>query len=106
MIKIYTRKLLKSWQAGRCLGPIVIIDPAFKNKPIEAHEEIHYGQWKSHPLTHFFKYKYCDEYRLKCEVEAYREQIKHGAVSYHCARYLSQYYNLNISFTDAIKILK
>lgn len=40
------------------------------------HELKHYEQWKKLNIIHILLYKYSDKYRYKCEIEAYKEQVK------------------------------
>ena len=50
-------------------------------------------------------YRYSIEYRLKAEVEAYREQLKYGAEIDRLAWLLCEKYDLGISFDEAKRLL-
>lgn len=82
----YTDKGLQNWQGAITKYPIfpffglgnpkIIIRPKYKDdKGILAHELKHVEQYKKDWLF-LLKYKYSKEYRFKCELEAYKEQIK------------------------------
>lgn len=87
MTKInYTDKGLQDWQGAITSYPLfpffglgspkITIRPKFlEDKGILAHELKHVEQYKK---DWFFciKYKYSKSYRLKAELEAYKEQIK------------------------------
>lgn len=81
---LYKKKGLKAWEAGRCKYPFImclgeckiIIDPAYKDDiGLLKHEQKHAHQYKKE-LFHSIKYKLSKKYRLECELEAYKEQIK------------------------------
>lgn len=91
MTKInYTEKSLLPWQGAICKTPIfppilnlfgigtctIIIRPKFiEDDGILNHELKHAEQFKNN-MFHALRYKFNRSYRLKCELEAYKEQIK------------------------------
>ncbi len=110
---IYTRKFLKYWQQGRCLGPIIIIDPEFKgNKPLIDHEKHHrkqfykfgllgilmtyilpYGDFEYLPIIYalssvsYFILRFIPRFRYEMELQAYRKQIRvNGEVDFEKRR--------------------
>lgn len=67
---------LPEHSAGCANGPIVRIRPGHKeDKGIEAHELVHVRQWWRTMGLHSILYQCSPKYRLKSEIEAYREQI-------------------------------
>ena len=59
-------------------------------------------------LFHGLLYKFLDKYRLICEVDAYKEQLKHypDDRTELLAGFLASKYGLDIGHTTAIKLLK
>ena len=56
--------------------PTIIIKTKYKDdKGLLKHELKHVDQYKSN-LFHVLRYKFSRDYRLKCELESYKEQIK------------------------------
>ncbi len=108
------------------------------DKGLYAHEEVHFKQWLSlaaigpvcaaivylaeiktaepyllaillvPSLFHGLLYKFLDKYRLICEVDAYKEQLKHypDDRSELFGGYLASKYDLDIGHTAAIALLK
>lgn len=86
MAKInYTDTGLQEWQGAVTKYPIfpffglgtptIIIRPKFENdKGILKHELKHIEQYKK-DWFFLLKYKYSKDYRFKCELEAYKEQL-------------------------------
>ena len=90
------------------------IRPRYKDdKGIHNHEFCHVAQfWKRGVFFHSLRYMVSKTYRLNCEVEAYKEQLKHAPASLDPERYRDMYagfiadnYNLDISKGDVLKIL-
>ena len=91
MAKIkYTDEGLLPWQGAICKTPIfppilnmfgigtctIIIKPKYKNDiGLLKHELKHEEQFKNN-MFHSLRYKFNRSYRLECELEAYKEQIK------------------------------
>ena len=97
------------------LIPITLIRPEYKDdKGIHAHEQKHVDQaWESViPILHGLRYRLSKAYRLACEVEAYREQLRvnalNGVQDYTLtyAGFIANDYNLSISIADACQLLK
>jgi hypothetical protein len=105
----YTNHFIPNGFAAYTRGPLIFIRPEYRyDKGLIAHEQVHVRQWFCTLMLHPLLYALSDSYKLKCEVEAYREQAKHDAddnlATY--ASYLSKMYGLSISVEDAHKKLK
>ena len=113
MIVIYTRKGLERWMDGRRLfGPIVAIDPKHKgNEAIKAHERTHVKQWWRNPFRHTWRYKWDKDYRLACEVEAYKAQLEcipyydYKVRKHWYATALTTRYGFNLTMAQALQRL-
>lgn len=101
-------------QAGYARAWFIRIRPKYKDdKGLFAHELKHVEQfWKRGVFFHSLRYMVSKTYRLKCEVEAYKEQLKFTPASLDPERYRDMYagficdnYNLDISKGDVLKIL-
>lgn len=90
-------------------GPITFINKNLNDKDKEAiyaHEKVHYNQWKNRPFTHLWKYDYNNEYRLGCEIEAYKIQNR---ISFHPQAYAKRIctqYNIDFGEKDINKVEK
>ena len=103
----YTNLFVPKRFAGITLGFIILIRPEHKNsKDIIAHEWVHVRQFWKNPLFPIL-YLLSPKFRLKSEVEAYRESIatigKQHAWAF--ARHLSSGYKLDISPEEALRLL-
>lgn len=91
-------------------GCFIFVRPEFKeNYALIEHEKVHVKQfWKSFGL-HPFRYNLSKDYRLKCEVEAYKRQLEYlnfdQASKVYFAKYLAENYGLDISFDEAYALL-
>jgi hypothetical protein len=77
----YTDRFIPKASAGCALGfaPIILIRPSKRDDiGLLEHEKKHCEQWYRHPIMHGLTYTFDDQYRLLCEVEAYREQLKYA----------------------------
>jgi len=91
----------------------VRIRPKYKDdKGIHNHELCHVAQFWKLGIFHMVIYTWNKSYRLNCEVEAYREQLKHEPASLDPERYRDMYagfiaddYGLDVSKGDVLKIL-
>lgn len=82
---VYTDDL-PPWVGGRCNYPlfpyfglgtcIVEIRPKYKDDIGLLNHELKHVEQYSKDWFHVLKYKYSKGYRYKCELEAYKEQIK------------------------------
>ena len=101
--------------AGGCvrvlLIPIIFIRPKYKDdKGLIEHEKVHVRQaWRNiFPPIHTLRYKLDKDYRLKCEVEAYKEQLDHypDDRSLLFASFIANDYGLNVSVSEALELLR
>jgi hypothetical protein len=102
---------------GGCAnGPVIRIRPRYKasgDLGIKAHEICHTEQWwKGGLLIHSLRYKFSKAYRLACEVQAYKEQLRWPPAVDHkpeyqalYAQYISEDYGLSITVSEAFKLL-
>lgn len=92
------------------LIPVIIIDPAYKDdEGLLAHEQTHVDQaWRCiFPPIHALRYNLDKDYRLKCEVEAYRKQLEYSPNSVlHFANYLATRYGLDVTVEHALSLLQ
>lgn len=98
--------LYLSLEGGRNLGPIVFINKDLKwDKGLLEHELTHVKQWYRLPVLHNILYIVSDKYKLKSELEAYKNQIPFArdqefALSL-AAHKLANNYKLKVSYEDA-----
>lgn len=108
-IVIYSDRLVPDRFAGCSYGPIVAIRPIYRNdKGLHEHEFVHARQfWRGLGLGHALRYKFSRAYRLRCEVEAYREQLYWTPFDRAplFARFLVDKYDLGITFDEAMELL-
>jgi hypothetical protein len=92
--------------AGKTNAMIIRIAKDYENDiGLLEHEMQHVKQFYKFPFHGLF-YKYGRGYRLRCEVEAYKVQLKHTPLSVnHFAKFLSERYDLGISVEEAKKLL-
>lgn len=105
---VYSDFLMPSWMDGRCLGPIVQIRPSSRNDVgLVQHELVHQRQWKQNPILYPLRYWLSRRWRLRYELEAYREQLKHSPLDVDRFAYLlAGKYRLNISQQRAKDLLQ
>lgn len=104
---IYSDRLVPKGFGAITIGSIIFMRPKHKgDEGLLAHEMVHVRQWKEAKGTFWIKYLTCKEFRLKCEVEAYKVQLQHDPENLiRFARYLATGYNLDITLDQAIKLL-
>ncbi len=115
-MKSYTLKITDDMTerfGGQTTAWFIKIRPAYKDDiGLLEHEKTHVKQfWRTLGL-HVFLYGHLDSYTLKCEVEAYREQLcwppatSHIVQSrQHYAEFLASKYGLDITKEEALKLL-
>ena len=132
---IYTDRL-PDGVAGAANGPIVRIRPAYRSDAgLHAHEYRHVQQWYLASVmtalllavlvlvcggvqgtllalwaaalaSHSLAYLLWPRYRQWCEVQAYKEQVRHGLRLDDAARHLmSPRYKLGLRYIDALRLL-
>lgn len=87
-------------------GPLILLRPGASDALIE-HEKVHVRQfWRSWGLMGVL-YLASRRWRLRYEVEAYREQLRHSppGAAHALARFLAGKYRLKISEAEAYRLL-
>lgn len=105
----YTTRFVKAGFAGCTYGPLIFIRPAYRSdRGLLEHERVHARQWLRTLGLHSLLYALSKTYRLRAEVEAYREQARHYPDDRRpmFARAIAEKYGLDISPDDAIKRLR
>lgn len=94
--------------AAYARGPFVLVRPEHANDAgLIAHEKVHVRQWLRTFGLHPLLYAVSKSYRLKAEVEAYREQLKYAPAMVDVfAGYLSSNYGLDISADYAALLIR
>lgn len=104
----YTDKFIPKGLDACTRSIVVLIRPSFKNDiSLLKHELTHVKQFYRNPLHALF-YNFSKSYRLKCEIEAYKEQLKycHPININHFAYLISNNYNLDITIEEAKTLLQ
>ena len=89
-------------------GCRIVIQPKYKDdKGLLKHELAHVKQWyRGGLLIHTLRYKRSRRYRLYCEVEAYKEQMKYGMSIEDIALKLTwDRYRLGLTYDQALLAL-
>ena len=118
----YTNLFIPKGSAGCVLTllvfTVVLIRPEYRgDKGLLAHELMHVEQswYNIIPAIHGLRYRFDKEYRLECEVEAYKEQLAVNKItnfkdgydySELYALFISRDYGLDITVEDALTLLK
>ena len=106
----YTDENMKEGQGGYAKFWFIRIRPKYKDdKGILAHELEHVKQfWRRGIYFHSLRYLLSKDYRLDCEVEAYKEQLKYAPATTDPDTYRKMYagfiakgYNLKITTEEA-----
>jgi hypothetical protein len=99
--------------AGFSTGPYVRIKKGYENdKGLIEHELVHSKQFYRLPIIHWLMYLLLPTYRYKCEIEAYREQLRHypnedkERLSYKFAMFIVNDYKLNVKFDKTLEALR
>lgn len=105
---IYTNNIIPDKFAGQTIGPFIFIRPEYKDDTgLLEHEKVHVRQfWRTLGLFGI-PYLLSKKYRLKYELEAYKEQLKYYAQDKKpvFAQHLATKYDLNITVEEALKLL-
>jgi hypothetical protein len=112
MLTFYTDRFIPANSAGCARGPVIFIRPKYRDDiGLLRHEECHVGQWWHTLGLHSILYLVSKAYRLKAEVEAYREQLKHPPANsteeyrHKYSHYISEDYGLSITEDQAYQLL-
>jgi hypothetical protein len=104
---------VKEGFAGTATAWFIKIRPEYKDdKGLEMHERVHISQfWRTFGF-HGLLYTLFKSYRLKSEVEAYREQLcwppaltDRAHCLGHYSEFIAEKYGLNITAGEALKLL-
>ena len=110
-IVIYTDLMIPARFSGYSLGPIILIRPSHQwDRGLHKHELVHARQWwRGLGIGHALRYWLSRSYRLRAEVEAYREQLRWDSspalAAKLFARFLADKYDLGITFEQALALL-
>ena len=105
----YTNFLIPKQHAACIRGPFILIRPEYKeDKGLLAHERVHVEQFWNAPIIHNLRYLISKQYRLDCEVAAYREQLcwYPDNKSLRFAEFIATRYNLAVSKETALNLLR
>ena len=109
-LTFYTERFVPEGAGACARGPVIFIRPKYRGDfGIYKHELEHVKQsFIGLFIFHALLYLLVPEYRLWCEVQAYKEQAKHYTDDRipKFAGYISKYYRLNISVEDVEKLLR
>lgn len=106
---IFTNRFIPEQFAGYTVFCFALIRPEYREDlGLIEHEKTHVKQFWRLPFIHGLRYRFSKSYRLNCEVEAYKEQLKHYKVdrTYLLAKHLVDHYNFDLSIKDAMTLLK
>jgi hypothetical protein len=104
----YTNKLIPQEYGANAIGPFIFIRPKYiDDTGLLEHEKVHVRQFWSTLGLFGIAYYLSKKYRLKYELEAYKEQLKYYAVDKRplFAQYLSTKYGLDITQQEALELL-
>lgn len=112
-IIFYNKFFVPKGSAGCVRLLFIFIDPKYKDDiGLLEHEKTHVRQsLKGLIFPHVFLYKFYRKYRLNCEVEAYKVQIREYNVkdfmrhSEYFANVIATKYGLDITKEEALKLL-
>ena len=102
-------KTLPPKVGGRANGPVIRILESYRDdEGIYQHELVHVKQWLRTLGLHGFMYLLSDSYKLRAEVEAYREQARYYSDDRipMFAGFIAENYELTISPEEALKELR
>jgi hypothetical protein len=96
------------WAAGftPCQSFILIQKQHINNNALIQHELTHVKQMQDiGAVKWWLRYIFNKSFRQDAEIEAYKVQIKYGISISQAATYLSTMYHLDITYSDAVKLL-
>ena len=107
-IVFYTNLLIPERFAACAYGPFILIRPNFRaDRGLLEHERVHVRQWWRTLGLHGIPYLLSRSYRLRCEIEAYREQLRWTSADSApvFARFVAEKYDLRVSADEALALL-
>ena len=108
MLTFYTDRFIPSTARGCCRGFMIFIRPQYReDRGLLEHEKVHRRQWLRTLSLHSWLYLFVPEYKLACEVEAYKEQAQWYPDDRlpKFAGFISRNYGLKITEEDSLKLL-
>lgn len=105
---VYTDRLIPARFGGFTFGPLILIRPAYRgDRGLLEHERVHVAQFWRTLGTMGIGYLLSKRYRLRCEVEAYREQARWYVTDRRplFARFLVDKYDLGVTYDEALALL-
>ena len=110
MLTFYQDRFVPEGSRGCCRGFVIFIRPRHKDDyGLLEHERVHRKQFLKRGLViHSWLYLLVPEYRLACEVEAYKKQSFFYSDDRlpKFAKLIATRYGLKISEADALKLLR
>ena len=105
----YTNRFIPERFAAFTIGPVILIRPSYADdRGLLEHERVHVAQfWRTLGLCGI-GYLLSRRYRFRCEVEAYREQLRWYPTDRAplFARFLAEKYDLRLSYSGALTALR
>ncbi len=88
-------------------GPIILIDPAYRDDlGLLAHEREHMAQWIMTLGLHSLLYRFSKQYRFWSEVRAYRVQLTYSPhAAERFAQFIATKYDLDVTVEFALGAL-
>jgi hypothetical protein len=109
----FTDALVPDGFEGYAFGPLAFIRPRRRDDAgLIAHEETHVEQFWRLPIIHSIRYRWDADYRLACELEAYRVQLTHSLADWRqadaalFAEFIATKYDLEITAEAALALLE
>lgn len=93
---------------GKTNGPVIrILKSSQGDEGLYQHELTHVKQWFRTLGLHGFMYTLSDKYRLNCEIEAYKRQLRYSPESLMLfAGFIVDRYDLDVTISNVLKLLK
>jgi len=104
----YTNRFIPKQHQAATRGPVIFIRPEYRNdRGLLEHEKVHRRQWLRTLGLHSLLYLFVEDYRLRAEVEAFREQLKHYPDDRRLrfAELIAENYDLGITPDEALGLL-
>jgi hypothetical protein len=104
----YTDKFIKPQHGGISLAIFCFIRPKYKSdEGLLQHELTHSRQFYRNPILHLCLYRFWDKYKLECEVEGYKVQLKYYPTDLTdlFAGFIAERYELDITKEKAKELL-
>ena len=108
MLTLYTTTVTNEDKRGRTIGPFIFIHPKYqRDAGLLVHQKVHQLQWIRTLGLHSILYPIVPPYRLSCEVEAYRAQLRYygGDKADQFAEFIATKYNLRVTAEEAKRLL-